>query len=353
MTQHSTSQSHNNGKAPISGGKAIALLLVVVVVAVILAVAGIIPRLKARTTLQQETNALAAPNVFVDYPRQGQPSQEIVLPGNIQAYTDSPIYARTNGYLKKWYFDIGAHVKQGQLLAIIETPEVDKQLAQAKADLATAQANAANAQIQSARYQELLKGNAVSKQDTDNFTTQAAATTTQVQSALANVQRLEQLVGFESVYAPFDGIITARNVDVGTLIDAGADPDGFAVITNYSGRQYLIEEQTSFVRFNDPIEVKPGVMVPKIILADGVAPIFAIPGDSVGSWTLSGHNYTDMFLVHMDSLKWAFLGGAAATILDIPIGTDGKLQHLYIPFMMGALVVEVPQFLGRLSLQTS
>jgi hypothetical protein len=138
-----------------------------------------------------------------------------------------------------------------------------------------------------------------------------------------------------------------------TLIDAGADPSGFAVVTNYTGRQYLIEEQTSFVRFNDPVEVKPGVMVPKIILADGIAPIFAIPGDSIGSWTLSGHNYTDMFLVHMDSLKWAFLGGAAATILDIPIGTDGKLQHLYIPFMMGSLVVEVPQFLGRLSLQTS
>ena len=239
MTQHSPSQSHNNGKPPISGGKAIVLLLVIVVVAVILAVVGIIPRLKARTTLQEQTNALAAPDVLVDYPQQGQPSQEIVLPGNIQAYTDSPIYARTNGYLKKWYFDIGARVKKGQLLATIETPEVDQQLAQAKADLATAQANAANAQIQSARYQELLKGNAVSKQDTDNFTTQAASTTTQVQSAQANVSRLEQLMGFESIYAPFDGIVTVRNVDVGTLIDAGAARELFHLAEENVLRVYV------------------------------------------------------------------------------------------------------------------
>ncbi len=147
--------------------------------------------------MQQQTNELAAPSVLVQKPQIGAPSQELILPGNLQAYTDSPIYSRTNGYLKKWYFDIGAHVKQGQLLATIESPEIDQELAQARADLATAQANAANAQIQSVRYQELLKGNAVSKQDTDNFTTQAAATTTQVKSAQANVQRLEQLVGFE------------------------------------------------------------------------------------------------------------------------------------------------------------
>lgn len=237
-TEHSHSPS-STARPPISGGKAIVLLLVTLLVAVILAIAGIIPRLRARTALQQQTNALAAPDVLVDHPMQGQPSQEVVLPGNIQAYTDSPIYARTSGYLKKWYFDIGAHVKQGQLLATIEAPEVDKQLSQAKADLATAQANAANAQIQSARYQELLAGNAVSKQDTDNFTTQAAATTTQVQSALANVQRLEQLVGFESVYAPFDGIITVRNIDVGTLIDAGAARELFHLAAENVLRVYV------------------------------------------------------------------------------------------------------------------
>src|SRR5579883_3163564 len=207
---------------PLSRGTVIVLLIVFLVAAVIAAIAGILPRLHARRQLQEETNQLAAPDVQVAAPQLGAPAEEVILPGNIFAYVDAPIYARTNGYLKKWYFDIGAHVKRGELLATIESPEVDQQLAQAKADLATAQANAANAKIQSLRYQSLLKGNAVSQQDTDNFTTQEAATSTQVKSAQANVDRLEQLVGFESLYAPFDGIVTARNVDVGTLIDAGA-----------------------------------------------------------------------------------------------------------------------------------
>jgi RND family efflux transporter MFP subunit len=222
MSEHNSAPTSGATKPPISGGKAIVLLLVVLVVAVILAVTGIVPRLRARTTLQQQTDALAAPDVLVQKPTLGQPTQELVLPGTTQAYTDSPIYARTNGYLRKWYFDIGAHVKQGQLLAVIESPEIDQELAQAKQDLATAEANAKYAQTQSNRYQDLLKSNAVATQDTDNFTTQAASTTTQVKSAEANVARLEQLVGFENIYAPFNGIITARNVDIGTLINAGA-----------------------------------------------------------------------------------------------------------------------------------
>jgi len=227
MTEHSPTQDSGNERPPISGPKALVLLFVVLVAAVVIAVLGIVPRLRARTKLQQQTDALAAPSVVVAKPKMGQPSQEVVLPGNMEAYIDSGIYARTDGYLKKWYFDIGARVKQGQLLAVIESPEVDKQLAQAKADLATAEANASNAKIQAARYQDLLKNNAVSTQDTDNFTTQAASTNTQVKSALANVQRLEQLVGFEKIYAPFDGTVTARNVDIGTLIDSGATHELF------------------------------------------------------------------------------------------------------------------------------
>ncbi|MGC2162384.1 MAG: efflux RND transporter periplasmic adaptor subunit [Silvibacterium sp.] len=227
MTEHSPKQNSSGEQPPISGRKALLLLFVVLVVAVVIAVLGIVPRLRARTQLQQQTDALAAPSVLVAKALTGQPSQEVVLPGNIEAYTDSGIYARTDGYLKKWYFDIGAHVRQGQLLALIESPEVDQQLAQAKADLATAEANAGNAKIQATRYQDLLKNNAVSKQDTDNFTTQAASTNTQVKSAIANVQRLEQLVGFEKVYAPFDGTITARNVDIGTLINSGTGRELF------------------------------------------------------------------------------------------------------------------------------
>jgi RND family efflux transporter MFP subunit len=206
--------------------RAVLLLVVILVVAAILAGTGILGRIHAQKQVENDTNSLAAPTVTVLVPKVGQPQQEVVLPGNMEAYIDSPIYARTSGYLKKWYFDIGAHVRKGQLLAEIESPEVDQQLAQAQADLATAQTNAGNAKTQAGRYQDLLKTDSVSKLDTDNFTTQAEAGNTTVKSALANMQRLQQLVGFEKVYAPFDGVVTARNTDIGQLIDAGAGAGG-------------------------------------------------------------------------------------------------------------------------------
>jgi RND family efflux transporter MFP subunit len=140
----------------------------------------------------------------------------------VQAYIDSPIYARTNGYLKHWYADIGAHVKEGQLLADIETPEVDQQLRQARADLATSEANLHLSQITAERYAGLLKTDSVSKQDADNAEGDFAAKQATVQSAQANVKRLEELQSFEKVYAPFAGVITARNTDIGALIDSGS-----------------------------------------------------------------------------------------------------------------------------------
>lgn len=237
MSDKPSSQGH--AASSISRAGAITFLIVVVVAAAILAVTGIIPRLRARTKLQDDTNALAAPDVLVAKPQQGKPTEEVVLPGNLFAYVDSPIYARTNGYLRKWYFDIGAHVKKGQLLAEIESPEVDQQLAQARADLLTAEANAKYAQTTSSRYQDLVKANAVSQQDTENFTTQASATSTQVKSAQANVQRLEQLVSFEKVYAPFDGIVTARGIDVGQLIDSGAAKEMFHMAAEQILRVYV------------------------------------------------------------------------------------------------------------------
>jgi len=194
---------------------------------VVLVVSGIVTRVRARNILVTDTKELAEPTVLVAPPTIGAPVQEIAIPGNVQAFVDSPVYARTSGYLRKWYFDIGAHVHKGDLLAEIESPEVDQQLSQAREDLATAQATSANAQITAARYQGLLQSNAVTKQDTDNFTAQAAAALTTVKSAQANVKRLEDLVSFEKVYAPFDGVVTARNVDIGTLIDAGANKELF------------------------------------------------------------------------------------------------------------------------------
>jgi RND family efflux transporter MFP subunit len=198
------------------------MIVVLLVLAVLVAVGGIVPRVRARTELKDQTNALAAPTVITNPPQAGQVGQEVILPGNVYAYSDASLYARTDGYLDKWYFDIGAHVRKGQLLAVISTPEVDKQLLQARADLTTAEATAGLAKINSGRYQGLLTQNAVSKQDTDTFVTQEASTTSAVKSAQANVQRLEELQSFEKIYAPFSGVVTARNVDVGQLINAGA-----------------------------------------------------------------------------------------------------------------------------------
>ncbi|HZL20321.1 MAG TPA: efflux RND transporter periplasmic adaptor subunit [Polyangia bacterium] len=224
---------------PLSGRKALVVVAVLIGVALVIAILGIVPRVRARATLQQQTDLLAAPDVLVARPALGNVAQEVVLPGNVQAFTDAPIYARTSGYLKSWSFDLGAHVKKGQRLAVIASPEVDQQLQQAKADVATAKANSKYAETQSTRYQDLLNENAVSKQDTDNFRAQANSTSNQVAAAEANVRRLAQLTGFESVVAPFDGVITARNVDLGTLIDAGAARELFHLAADDVLRVYV------------------------------------------------------------------------------------------------------------------
>ncbi len=183
---------------------------------------GIHSRAAAESRLKQRTEDAAIPTVAVVFPREGAPTQEIVLPGNTQAFSDAPIYARTSGYLKRWYFDIGAHVQKGQLLAEIETPEVDQQLQQARADLDTAQANLNIAKITASRWQDLVSTGSVSQQETDQAVSNLSAVKAAAESSAANVRRLEQLQAFEKVYAPFDGIITARNTDIGALIDAGA-----------------------------------------------------------------------------------------------------------------------------------
>ena len=207
---------------PLPPRLALVGVAVVLLLAAILAGVGIWNRMHADKVLASTTEELAAPTVIAIAPRQGAPVTDFVLPGNVTAYTDSPIYARTSGYLTRWYFDIGAKVKKGALLAQIATPEVDQQLAQAQAELATSQANANNARIQAERYQGLVKTDAVSRQDTDTFVNQAAATAAAVKSAEANVQRLRELQSYEKVYAPFDGVVTARNIDTGQLINEGA-----------------------------------------------------------------------------------------------------------------------------------
>ncbi len=207
---------------PVSPRKVLTAVVAILLVLVVLAAVGILRRMHAGTVLAEHTVALAAPTVAVAPPRSGAPAETFVLPGNVTAYTDSPIYARTDGYLDHWYYDIGARVKKGALLAVISTPELDKQVAQAESDLVTAQANANIARIQAERYTGLVKSDAVSQQDTDTYVSQAAATAAAVKSAQANLQRLRELQSFEKVYAPFDGVVTARAVDTGQLISSGS-----------------------------------------------------------------------------------------------------------------------------------
>jgi RND family efflux transporter MFP subunit len=202
------------------------ILKLVVVLAVLSLLAfgvmrGINTRIKAAANVKQETVDMSVSTVSVIHPKRGALKDEIVLPGNIQAFIVSPIYARINGYLKKWYFDIGGRVKAGQLLAEIEAPEVDKQLDQARADLATFEANLSLSQSTMTRWQDLLKRDAVAKQETDDKIGDYQAKKATVDSGRANVKRLEDMVSFEKVYAPFDGVITARNTDIGALINAG------------------------------------------------------------------------------------------------------------------------------------
>jgi len=199
----------------------VVLTIALIVVATLLA-SGIYSRVKARNALNEETVRAALPSVSVVSPKQTAPAEEIILPGNVEPYISSPIYSRTNGYLKKWYVDIGARVKQGQLLAVIDTPEVDQQLQQSLSNLNTAKANLALAQITRNRYQGLLRSNAVSQQDVDNAVGAYNANEAIVQANQANVKQLEALQSFEKIYAPFDGIVTARNTDIGDLINSGS-----------------------------------------------------------------------------------------------------------------------------------
>jgi RND family efflux transporter MFP subunit len=219
---HSGPRDQTPGQQPVSARAVILGFIAVLLVACVISAIGILGRMRSATVLAKQTRALAAPTVGVAPPQPGSPVDTLVLPGNVTAYTDAPIYARTDGYLTRWYYDIGAHVQKGALLAVISSPEVDQQLAQAEADLATAQTNAKNAKVQADRYSDLVKSNSVSRLDTDTFVTQAAAAASAVHSAQANVDRLRAMQSFEKIYAPFSGVITARNVDTGQLINAGA-----------------------------------------------------------------------------------------------------------------------------------
>jgi RND family efflux transporter MFP subunit len=222
------------------GSRVFTILFLVVIVLVVLGAFTLFQRRTQYQALAKETETLAIPTVAVIHPSVESAEEDLVLPGAMQAYVESPIYARTNGYLKKWYHDIGSRVRQGDLLVDIDTPEVDQQLSQARADLNTAQANANLSKITATRYQELIKTDGVSKQEVDNAVGDLEAKVANVKSSEANVRRLEELESFKHIYAPFSGVITRRSVDTGTLINAG---NGGA------------SEQLFFLAQTDPIRV--------------------------------------------------------------------------------------------------
>jgi len=216
-------------------------LWVAVALALLLSVWGILSRLSARNALDREAREAAIPTVLTTRPRSGPAADTLVLPGSVQAYYEAPIYARTSSYLKTWYTDIGAAVKKGQTLAEIETPEVDQQLRQAEADLGTAHANYELARTTNERWQGLLATESVSQQDADQRAGDAAAKAAARASAAANVARLRELEGFKRVVAPFAGVVTQRNTDVGALINAGQTPGSalFRVADTHRLRIYV------------------------------------------------------------------------------------------------------------------
>ena len=214
-------ESEHAGQRPGKGTGLFKFLIGGAIVLVVLGAFTLFQRRAQYHALAEETESLAIPTVAVTHPTAEVAQEDLVLPGTLQAYVESPIYARTNGYLQKWYHDIGTRVPKGELLADIDTPEVDQQLSQARADLNTSQANANLSRITSARFQELIKTDGVSKQEVDNAVGDYEAKAATVKSSEANVRRLEELESFKHVYAPFSGVITRRNIDTGTLINAG------------------------------------------------------------------------------------------------------------------------------------
>ena len=201
---------------------------------------------RAAAQLRRNTEAQAVVTVATTKPQPLSDSSELTLPGNVQANYDAPIYARTSGYLKRWRVDIGTQVKAGQVLGEIESPEVDQQLRQAEADVTTAEANQKIAGVTAERWRNLRATDSVSTQEADEKISLSASSDAQVQAAKANVQRLRELSGFERVVAPFDGVVTARNTDVGQLITAGSGsgPELFRIADTKRLRLYVRVPQT-------------------------------------------------------------------------------------------------------------
>ena len=225
-TDQGASGADRQKPASRSKGKRLLWFLVIPAVLACSAFVTVYARRTSNESLAATTKTLALQNVNVVHAAPGSPVTDLTVPGTVQAFSESPIYARTNGYLRVWNVDIGAQVSKGQPLAVIDAPEVDQELSHARAMLAQAQANLQLATVTAARYRELITSHSVSQQEVDNNNQNLNAQTANVQAASAEVGRLEQMQGFEQINAPFDGLITARKTEVGDLINAGNSGQG-------------------------------------------------------------------------------------------------------------------------------
>ena len=261
------------------GGRMLGIVFAVILLAAI--GYGLYIRSAKEKNLSHETDEAAILSVSVVHPTLGSEADDLVLPGNVQAFTEAPIYSRTNGYLRKWYFDIGSHVRQGQLLADIETPEIDQQLNQSRAELERMQANANLAGVTSNRWQALLTKHAVSQQEADQARSNYIASQAAVDASQANVRRLEQLQGYEHIVAPFDGVITVRNTDIGDLIDAGSSSDNpralFQLAATGELRVYVSvpEVDSDSIHDGDTVALtedsQPGLHIPGKVVRNALA----------------------------------------------------------------------------------
>jgi RND family efflux transporter MFP subunit len=218
--------------------------IIAAVLIVVGTLAGLLPRWHRRAALQIETRELALPTVTLVSPVPGKAAASLVLPAEVRPFLEAPIYARTSGYLKRWFFDMGAQVKEGALLAEIDTPELNQELAQARAQVAQAEAALALAKTTATRWAELLKTSSVSDQEAAEKQADFELKTANLEAARANVRRLEDLQSFESVRAPFAGTITARETDVGQLISAGGNRELFRLAQTATLRVYVRVPQT-------------------------------------------------------------------------------------------------------------
>ena len=292
---------------------------VIGVLAFIIIVWSVFSAHRASAKLKESTEAQAVVTVATTSPQPLSDLTELILPGNLQANYEAPIYARTSGYLKRWLVDIGTPVKTGQLLGEIESPEVNSQLSQAQADLATAEANQKIANVTADRWRNLRASDSVSKQEADEKISLAASNDAQVQAAKANVQRLRELTAFQKIVAPFDGIVTARNTDIGQLIVAGSNtgPELFRVADMRRLRLYVRVPQTYAA------VMKPGITA-DLVFPDRPGKIYTAKLDSTSS-AIEQSTRTLLAQLSVENNHNELLPGAYSEVhFKLPVGTGGE-----------------------------